>query len=173
MTTSAHKHPYKIVASDLDGTLLAPNHQLSEFSKQTLKQLHDKGFTFIFATGRHHIDVAGIREIAGIPAYMITSNGARVHDQNDQLMYSKNVPQDLVQAIIDVVKHDEQLFVHLYRNDEWMLNKKMRSCATSMKTLVLPIASLMSITPQPMASRKFSSLKKTKIMNIWCSTKPY
>ncbi|EPE0640403.1 Cof-type HAD-IIB family hydrolase [Vibrio cholerae] len=124
MTTSAHKHPYKIVASDLDGTLLAPNHQLSEFSKQTLKQLHDKGFTFIFATGRHHIDVAGIREIAGIPAYMITSNGARVHDQNDQLMYSKNVPQDLVQAIIDVVKHDEQLFVHLYRNDEWMLNKE-------------------------------------------------
>ncbi|MGL6027859.1 MAG: Cof-type HAD-IIB family hydrolase [Vibrio sp.] len=124
MTTLAAQHPYKIVASDLDGTLLAPNHQLSEFSKQTLKQLHDQGFTFIFATGRHHVDVAGIREIAGIPAYMITSNGARVHDQDDQLMYSKNVPHELVQAIIDLVKQDDQLYVHLYRNDGWLLNKE-------------------------------------------------
>lgn len=32
----------KIVASDLDGTLLAPNHQLSAYSKETLKALHEK-----------------------------------------------------------------------------------------------------------------------------------
>ncbi|POF55686.1 sugar/pyridoxal phosphate phosphatase YigL, partial [Vibrio vulnificus] len=37
MTASLpNKEITKIVASDLDGTLLAPNHQLSEFSKQTL-----------------------------------------------------------------------------------------------------------------------------------------
>ncbi len=58
----------KIVASDLDGTLLAPDHLLSANSKQTLKALHAKGYTFIFATGRHHVDVAGIRESVGIPA---------------------------------------------------------------------------------------------------------
>ncbi|MEF1184363.1 HAD-IIB family hydrolase, partial [Vibrio sinaloensis] len=104
MTDTRKETPFHIVASDLDGTLLAPNHQLSDFSKQTLKELHQKGLTFIFATGRHHVDVAGIREIAGIPAYMITSNGARVHDQNDQLMYSKNVPEGLVQDVIDVIR---------------------------------------------------------------------
>ncbi len=79
MTTEQNGKSIHIVASDLDGTLLAPDHKLSTFTKKTLKDLHDKGFTFIFATGRHHVDVAGIREIAGIPAYMITSNGARVH----------------------------------------------------------------------------------------------
>lgn len=56
------KTPYSIVASDLDGTLLAPNHQLSDFTKQTLNTLSEQGFTFIFATGRHHVDVAGIRK---------------------------------------------------------------------------------------------------------------
>ncbi|MEZ9161102.1 Cof-type HAD-IIB family hydrolase [Vibrio lentus] len=124
MTIPALKDSVKIVASDLDGTLLAPNHQLSAFTKLTLKKLHDQGYTFIFATGRHHVDVAGIREIAGIPAYMITSNGARVHDQNDQLMYSQNVPQDLVQPVIDVVRQDPNIFIHMYQNEDWLLDRE-------------------------------------------------
>ncbi len=124
MTTEHNGKSIQIVASDLDGTLLAPNHKLSTFTKKTLKDLHEKGFTFIFATGRHHVDVAGIREIAGIPAYMITSNGARVHDQQDREMYSKNVPQDLVQAIINIAKDDERIRVHLYRNDSWLISKE-------------------------------------------------
>lgn len=124
MTTECKEHAIHIVVSDLDGTLLAPNHQLSEFTKQTLQALHQKGFTFIFATGRHHVDVAGIRQLAGIPAYMITSNGARVHDQHDNLMYSKNVPQELVQPVIDVFKQNPDIFVHIYQDESWLLNKE-------------------------------------------------
>lgn len=124
-----NKNQYQLVASDLDGTLLAPNHQLSDFSKATLQQLHEKGFTFIFATGRHHVDVAGIREQAGIPAYMITSNGARVHDKNDQLMYSKSIPSDLVQPIIDIVKDDSEILIHLYHGDQWRLNQEDEALA--------------------------------------------
>ncbi|GAK84779.1 HMP-PP hydrolase (pyridoxal phosphatase) Cof [Vibrio ponticus] len=123
MTTPRKDTPFQLVASDLDGTLLAPDHKLSAFSKQTLKDLHDKGFTFIFATGRHHVDVAGIREHVGIPAYMVTSNGARVHDQNNKLMYSNNVPMDLVKKVINTIKVDPEIFIHMYRNDEWMLNR--------------------------------------------------
>ncbi|HHC7311642.1 TPA: Cof-type HAD-IIB family hydrolase [Vibrio campbellii] len=113
----------QIVASDLDGTLLAPNHQLSAYSKETLKALHEQGYTFVFATGRHHVDVASIRRTVGIPAYMITSNGARVHDQNDQEMYSQNVPKDLVQPVIDTIKTDPEILIHMYQNDDWLLNK--------------------------------------------------
>jgi len=123
MTDTRKDTPFHIVASDLDGTLLAPNHQLSEFSKQTLQALHEKGFTFVFATGRHHVDVASIRQIAGIPAYMITSNGARVHDQSDQLMYSNNVPAELVQSVIDVIRNDQQIFIHMYQNEDWLLDR--------------------------------------------------
>jgi len=129
MTEARKDTPFHIVASDLDGTLLAPNHQLSAFSKETLRTLHEKGFTFIFATGRHHVDVAGIREIAGIPAYMITSNGARVHDQNDQLMYSKNVPEELVQPVIDMIRQDPNIFIHMYQNEDWLLDREDQTLA--------------------------------------------
>ncbi len=123
ITSQPSKDSIKIVASDLDGTLLAPNHQLSAYTKQTLKELHQHGYTFVFATGRHHIDVAGIREQVGIPAYMITSNGARVHDTENKVLYSKNVPEDLIQPVIDVVKEYSNIYINLYRNDDWMLSR--------------------------------------------------
>ncbi|MCK8262340.1 HAD hydrolase family protein, partial [Erwinia amylovora] len=44
---------YRIVASDLEGTLLLPNHTLSPFARETLQLLTAKGIHFIFATGRH------------------------------------------------------------------------------------------------------------------------
>ncbi|GEM76888.1 Cof-type HAD-IIB family hydrolase [Vibrio sagamiensis] len=113
----------KIVASDLDGTLLAPNHKLNAYSRETLRALHDKGYTFIFATGRHHVDVASIRHSVGIPAYMITSNGARVHDQNDQLIYSQNIPENLIQGVIDTIKLDPEILIHMYQNDAWLLSQ--------------------------------------------------
>ncbi|BDU38961.1 Cof-type HAD-IIB family hydrolase [Vibrio nigripulchritudo] len=124
MTSNVSHSEFQIVASDLDGTLLAPNHQLSEFSKATLKSLHEKGLHFIFATGRHHVDVAGIRGQVGIPAYMITSNGARVHDTEDNLVYSQNVPGALVQPIIDIIKEDREIIIHMYQDDLWLLDRE-------------------------------------------------
>lgn len=115
---------FSIVASDLDGTLLAPDHKISAHSKKTLQSLHAKGFTFIFATGRHHIDVAGIRDLIEIPAYMITANGARIHTPDNQLMRSTDVPAECVQPIIDLVKDDPTLMVHVYLDNEWLLNRE-------------------------------------------------
>lgn len=48
---------YQVVASDLDGTLLSPDHTLSPYAKETLKLLTARGINFVFATGRHHVDV--------------------------------------------------------------------------------------------------------------------
>ena len=129
MTEVPKQEKFRIVASDLDGTLLDTNHQLSEFSKETLSALHQAGFTFVFATGRHHVDVSGIRQSVGIPAYMITSNGARVHDQNDQVMFSKNVPCEYVQPVIDMISSDQQIFIHLYQDDKWLVDKEDQQLA--------------------------------------------
>lgn len=81
---------YQVVASDLDGTLLSPDHTLSPYAKETLKLLTARGVNFVFATGRHHVDVGQIRDNLGIKTYMITSNGARVHDSDGNLVFSHN-----------------------------------------------------------------------------------
>lgn len=81
---------YRVVASDLDGTLLSPDHTLSPYAKETLKLLTARGINFVFATGRHHVDVGQIRDNLEIKSYMITSNGARVHDLDGNLIFAHN-----------------------------------------------------------------------------------
>ncbi|MFT4836112.1 MAG: Cof subfamily protein (haloacid dehalogenase superfamily) [Psychromonas sp.] len=115
---------YKIAASDLDGTLLTSEHQILPFTKQVLTQLHSQGTDFIFATGRHHVDVAHMRELLGIPAFMITSNGARVHNCENEIIFKRNIAPEVIAGMIKMLQSDQEIQIHLYRNDDWLISKE-------------------------------------------------
>lgn len=115
---------YKIAASDLDGTLLTSEHKITPFTKKVLTQLHQQGTEFIFATGRHHVDVAHMREQLGIPAFMITSNGARVHNSHNEIIFKQNIAQEIIAGILEMLINDQEIQVHLYRNDDWLISRE-------------------------------------------------
>ncbi len=115
---------YKITASDLDGTLLTSDHKIPPFTQKVLTQLHEQGKTFIFATGRHHADVNKIREQLGIPAFMITSNGACVHNAENAVIFQQHMLPEVVAEIINMAKHDPDIIINIYRKDDWLLNQK-------------------------------------------------
>ena len=115
---------YQVVASDLDGTLLAPDHALTPFAKQTLKLLTARGVNFVFATGRHHIDVGQIRDGLEIKAYMITSNGARVHDTDGNLVFTHNLDTDIAADLFGVVRDNPDIITNVYRDDEWFMSRE-------------------------------------------------
>lgn len=115
---------FHIVASDLDGTLLNPQHSLSAYTKKVLQALRKEDIHFIFATGRHHIDVAQMRENMEIDAFMITSNGARVHDSQGNLIYSKSLEAELAYEVSQIAMNDPLVYTHVYRGDEWLINKE-------------------------------------------------
>lgn len=115
---------YKIAASDLDGTLLTSDHRIPPFTKEVLIRLHEQGKDFIFATGRHHIDVAQMREQLGIPAFMITSNGACVHNSENEIIFQQHVPKKIIADIINMVKGDDEIIINIYRNDDWLVNQE-------------------------------------------------
>ncbi|UVK77261.1 MAG: phosphosugar phosphatase YigL [Sodalis sp. Fse] len=114
---------FHIVASDLDGTLLSPDHRLTPFTKQTLQLLTACGIHFVFATGRHHVDVAQMRNNLEIDAYMITSNGARVHNSAGELIFSHNLDEDVAAELFSVVHQDPKILTNIFRNDEWFVNR--------------------------------------------------
>ncbi|TCV93697.1 sugar/pyridoxal phosphate phosphatase YigL [Biostraticola tofi] len=114
---------YSVVASDLDGTLLAPDHTLTPYTKETLRLLTARNVHFVFATGRHHIDVSQIRDNLGISAYMITSNGARVHNAQGDLIFSHNLDEDIAADLFGLVHQDPQILTNVYRNDDWYMNR--------------------------------------------------
>ena len=80
----------------------------------------------MFATGRHHIDVAQIRDGLGIDAYMITSNGARVHNTQGTLIFSQDLEPEIVYDLALMVFDHPDIATNIYSSDDWYINKKKR-----------------------------------------------
>ncbi|RXK33065.1 sugar/pyridoxal phosphate phosphatase YigL [Arsenophonus endosymbiont of Bemisia tabaci Asia II 3] len=115
---------YSVVALDLDGTLLSPDHTLPFYIKETSKLLAEKNIHFIFATGRHYIDVDQIRNGLGIDAYMITSNGARVHNTNVELILTHNLDPDIVHELCLMEFNHPNILTNYYSSDNWLINRE-------------------------------------------------
>lgn len=113
---------YKLIASDLDGTLLDSAHQVNAFTASTLQTLQQQGVHLVIATGRHYRDVAGIRAALGIRAHLITSNGARVHAPDDTLIHRQNVDPALVRALADPALSAGTL-LNFYLDEEWLIDQ--------------------------------------------------
>ncbi|CAK9886408.1 MAG: Pyridoxal phosphate phosphatase YigL [Candidatus Erwinia impunctatus] len=116
---------YSIIASDLDGTLLSPDHRLSPYARETLQELTAQGAHFVFATGRHHVDVAQMRNSLEIDAYMITSNGARVHNMQGELVFSQNLDVDIARALFALKYEHPEILTNIYRDEWWFLNRAL------------------------------------------------
>lgn len=114
---------YKIIASDMDGTLLNPEHRIGSYTREILHTLYERGYIFAFATGRHHIEVAQYRELLGIPAYMISSNGARVYDTQDNQIFSQSLEPDVVKELVSMAAHDKSVDIQMYSTTQWLINR--------------------------------------------------
>ncbi|CAB3697412.1 Cof-type HAD-IIB family hydrolase [Trinickia soli] len=116
---------YKLVATDLDGTLLNSDHQLDPFTVATVRRLAESGVQFVIATGRHYCDVAGIRDVLGIRPYLVTSNGARVHAPDDTMIHSRNLSDEAVRRLVqpEIVGDHGRVIVNLFADDAWLIDR--------------------------------------------------
>ncbi|XBC37701.1 MAG: Cof-type HAD-IIB family hydrolase [Buchnera aphidicola (Meitanaphis microgallis)] len=113
---------YHIISSDLDGTLLSPEYHLTEYTKNVIQTLVKKGIYFVIATGRHYSEAYKIRESLGVSACLITSNGARIYDFNDKLVYSCDLDKKIVLKLIQILSLDKDVLVQLYSHNNWYIN---------------------------------------------------
>ena len=74
----------KLIASDLDGTLLTTQKELTSRARKAILSLHDLGIYFVPSTGRPFAALPEcIKELPYLK-YVITSNGASVYDAQQQ-----------------------------------------------------------------------------------------
>ncbi|HEV8651183.1 MAG TPA: HAD family hydrolase [Actinomycetes bacterium] len=72
----------RLVASDLDGTLLRPDGTVSERTRAAIEQALAGGVAFVIVTGRPARSVREIADRAGVRGLAICANGALVYDLN-------------------------------------------------------------------------------------------
>lgn len=94
----------KLIATDLDGTLLDRNMALSERNRTALENASAKGVILVVATGRSFRSVPDyVKSIRGIK-YAVTANGANTHDiATGKLIDSQHISQVAIDNVWDVL----------------------------------------------------------------------
>lgn len=70
------KSPIRLLATDIDGTLLNPQFQVSEGDLLALRRAHAAGIEIVLVTGRRHTFALPIAQQLGFDLWLISSNGA-------------------------------------------------------------------------------------------------
>src|SRR4029077_49120 len=66
----------RLIATDIDGTLLNPQFQISEGDLAALRHAHAAGIEIVLVTGRRHMFALPIAQQLGFDLWLISSNGA-------------------------------------------------------------------------------------------------
>ncbi len=109
---------YQAIICDLDGTLLNSGHTISKYTCDVIKAVKNKGVTICIATGRHHMDALAYKRMLGLDSYLITSNGAKIHDECDREIFSGNIPAGVAHDLIHTVV-DSDIIRHAFQDDDW------------------------------------------------------
>lgn len=92
----------KLIASDLDGTLLNEKWQISSANIQAIRLASEKGVTFTLATGRMAAATRGYARELGLDVPIITYHGALVEQAlSGEILYRKVVPVELAAEIVE------------------------------------------------------------------------
>jgi len=70
------KPSIRLLATDVDGTLLNPQFQISEGDLAALRRAHASGIEIVLVTGRRHTFALPIAKQLGFDLWLISSNGA-------------------------------------------------------------------------------------------------
>lgn len=94
---------YKIIASDLDGTLLQYDGSVSLENWKAIEQLKEKGVQFVPASGRSFQEMPEELRESPLIRYYITSDGTTVYDKETDTTHELPLPQALSHAVLDKV----------------------------------------------------------------------
>ena len=98
---------YKIVAVDLDGTMLNSYGIVTENTKNEIKKVIENGTDVIIASGRPVDSIKTIAQEIGSKNYFIAGNGSIIYDiQNQEIIYEKFLSKEKVLEIIKICEEN-------------------------------------------------------------------
>ena len=95
----------KLVAIDLDGTLLTSDKKVTENTIEILKRIVEQGTIVVIATGRPLLGLDTVIKDVPRSPYLLTTNGARiVNTETGEVILEKLIPREVVLEIFDILR---------------------------------------------------------------------
>ncbi|MDR7002664.1 Cof-type HAD-IIB family hydrolase [Neobacillus niacini] len=120
----------KVVFSDIDGTLLNSNHQITSCTKQTIQKVVQKEIEFILISARMPSGMKAIYHDLDIKSPLICYNGALILEnpkvnENNKILYSATISNMDANKIYDIIKRNfSNVSFNLFIYDQWLVENK-------------------------------------------------
>ena len=109
---------YRIIASDLDETLLNSEHQVSDRDRETIRKLSERGVKFVLATGRGYNTTYDLQKRLGLydkeGEYVISVNGGFItENKGNRAIYKRGIDFETASALYkEAIRRN--ITVHVY-----------------------------------------------------------
>jgi hypothetical protein len=93
------KTPIRLLAVDIDGTLLNAASELPAANREALTRAHERGVEVVLVTGRRHRFALPIAASLGFDVWLISSNGAITRSLSGETFHRDLLPAELAHQI--------------------------------------------------------------------------
>lgn len=95
---------YKLIAADLDRTLLRSDGTVSDFTRNTIRRCLEAGVGFTFATGRMYCSALPFARTMQLPLPLITYQGALLKDVDGKVMHALHLPGEIAAELEEILR---------------------------------------------------------------------
>jgi hypothetical protein len=89
----------RLLATDIDGTLLNPQFQISDGDLEALRQAHVAGIEIVLVTGRRHTFALPVAQQLGFDLWLISSNGAVTRSLAGETFHRDLMPREICREL--------------------------------------------------------------------------
>ena len=108
---------YKLIAIDLDGTLLNSYGEITDKNREAIKYAINKGIEVVLSSGRNVQTMKNMSEELGIEKFLIAGNGACIYDMKKETnIYESYIEKEKAIQIIKICK-ENSIFFNIYTNE--------------------------------------------------------
>src|ERR1039457_2004054 len=91
----------RLIAIDIDGTLLNPEFQISGTDLTALRRAHASGIEIVLVTGRRHTFALPIAQQLGFDLWLISSNGAVTRSLTGETFHRDLLPESTCRELVN------------------------------------------------------------------------
>lgn len=105
----------KLIASDMDGTLLNSNHEIDKETVMAINKAEEAGIIFAISTGREYDNVEPLLKVNDIRCQCVLMNGAEYRDEDGNILEVINIEQSVAAKIINILQ-DAKVSARIFTN---------------------------------------------------------
>lgn len=112
---------YKVIAIDMDGTLLNSHNQISLRTRNAITRAKEKGVHIVLATGRILKSAMIFADDLKLDNPILACNGAIILDASRNVIYNRPLEMDLANKIMELAR-DYNVYYHFYNEESLFSN---------------------------------------------------